>query len=51
MNHTMEELTLEQKVGQIICNRGLLYKDSMYKMLQEGKLGGVGAVVIRQECK
>ncbi len=40
-------LTLEEKVGQVIINRGIEYWDSMEELLKEGKLGGVGGVVLR----
>jgi beta-N-acetylhexosaminidase len=48
---TFKELTLEQKVGQLIITRGLYFIDSMEEMLKEGLLGGIGAVVVRQVCK
>lgn len=44
-------LSLEEKVGQIIINRGLNYVESMEDLLKEGKLGGIGAVVLRSACK
>jgi beta-N-acetylhexosaminidase len=44
-------LTLEEKVGQVIINRGLNYPESMEELLKEGKLGGVGAVVLRKVCR
>lgn len=46
-----KKLTLEEKVGQLIINRGLYDIDSMEEMLKNGLLGGVGAVVIRHVCK
>ncbi|HBN83321.1 MAG TPA: hypothetical protein DDZ89_05700 [Clostridiales bacterium] len=46
-----KNLTLEEKVGQLIINRGLYHIESMEEMLEKGLLGGVGAVVVRQVCK
>lgn len=45
---TFSTLTLEEKVGQVIINRGIEYWDSMEELLKEGKLGGVGGVVLRE---
>lgn len=49
-NDVFDRMSLEEKVGQVIISRGLNYTDSMERMLQEGRLGGVGAVAIRQAC-
>lgn len=43
-------MSLDEKVGQVIICRGLEYSDSMERMLKEGRLGGVGGVVIRDKC-
>jgi beta-N-acetylhexosaminidase len=47
----MQNLSLDEKIGQIIISRGLEYSESMEQMLKEGRIGGVGGVVIRDNCQ
>lgn len=49
-NEMFWKMSLDEKIGQVIISRGLEYTDSMERMLQEGRLGGVGAIAIRQVC-
>lgn len=44
----LKSMTLEQKVGQLICARGLQFADSIEKMLERGWLGAIGAIAIRK---
>ena len=49
-NEMFQSMSMEEKVGHIIICRGLEFTDSMERMLQEGRLGGVGGVTIREVC-
>jgi len=49
-NDMLKKMSLDEKIGQIIICRGLEYTDSMEQMLKEGRLGGVGGVIIRDKC-
>ncbi|NLY17524.1 MAG: glycoside hydrolase family 3 protein [Clostridiaceae bacterium] len=49
-NEMLKNMSLDEKVGQVIICRGLEYSDSMERMLKEGRLGGVGGVIIRDKC-
>ena len=49
-NDLLREMTPEEKAGQVIICRGLEYTGSMERMLREGRLGGVGGIIVRRAC-
>jgi Beta-glucosidase-related glycosidases len=42
-------MSLKQKVGQMICVRAYNYKETIDRMLSEGTIGALGAIVITQK--
>lgn len=46
-NEVFKKMTLEEKAGQLIIDRGLNYLESMESLLSQGFMGGIGAVVLR----
>lgn len=50
LENRLRQMTLRQKIGQLVCMRAYAYKDKLDVMLQEGVVGALGAVMFRRDC-